>query len=78
MKKREYDELKERFDIVEQHLKDICNWAVKMKRSAERKGHWFSSGIDPYRPLTEEDQQGPLVTEFFVKIEEARKHLKKV
>lgn len=63
---------------LEIQLRDLCNLIMKIKRQADKKGMWISAGVNPYVPLTDESQQGPLVTSLYEKVEEIRKVVRKI
>lgn len=76
MKKEEAERLTERVRVLEEDLRGLCNHIMKMRRQAEKSGNWVSMGCDPYQPLTDEAQQGPLVTQLYGMVDEARKKIR--
>lgn len=78
MKREEYERLLERNQVLEEELKSLCNLIMKIKRHADRQVPrcWISAGYDPYKELTDEAQQGPLITELFEMVEQCRKQVR--
>lgn len=79
MKKVEYQSLLDRKNELEDHLRRITNYLVKMRRFGTRHTPklWLSLGYIADKPLTDEAQQGPIVTELYELVENARKIVKK-
>lgn len=77
MKKDNEEVLKERIKVLEKELRDLCNLIMKIKRTADKKGMWISAGVNPYAELTEEAQQGPMITELYTRVDNIRNYIRK-
>ena len=51
-------------DIIKE-IRTLLNHISLISRKCKENNVYLSAGIDPYKPLTDEEQQGPLVTKLF-------------
>lgn len=79
MKKEDYLKLMEYNNQLEEQLKTLCNHLMKIKRYAARHQPklWLSAGYSPDLPLTDDAQQGPMVTQLFGMVDNIRKTFRK-
>jgi hypothetical protein len=52
-------------DELTKEMRTLLNHIMLINRKCKENGLWLSAGHDPYKPLTDEEQQGPLVTKLF-------------
>lgn len=52
-------------DPLIKEVRALLNHITLIGRKCQDSGVWLSGGVDPYKLLTDEDQQGPLVTKLF-------------
>lgn len=52
-------------DEILKQARVLINHIMLIKRKCKEHNLWLQAGHDPYKPLTDEEQQGPLVTKLF-------------
>lgn len=62
-------------DPLIKEVRALLNHITLIGRKCQDSGVWLSAGIDPYKELTAEDQQGPLVTKLFEMAQNLRQQL---
>lgn len=46
-------------------VRTLLNHIMLINRKCKDNGLWLMAGYDPYKDLTDEEQQGPLVSKLF-------------
>lgn len=62
-------------DPLIKEVRALLNHITLIGRKCKDSGVWLSAGIDPYKDLTAEAQQGPLVTKLFEMTQNLRQQL---
>ena len=58
-------EIENKYDELLKETKSLLSHIQKIKRKCENENLWLMAGLDPYKPLIPEEQQGPMVTKLF-------------
>lgn len=66
-------ELRRKNKALNKSVTDLLKQLTLIKRRCKKEKLWLIAGIDPYRELTDEAQQGPLVNGLFQLAEEVKK-----
>lgn len=62
-------------DPIIKEVRALLNHINFIQRKCRDSGLWLSAGIDPYKELTDEDQQGPMVNKLFEMTQNLRQQL---
>lgn len=62
-------------DPLIKEVRALLNHITLIGRKCKDSGAWLSAGIDPYKELNDEAQQGPLVTKLFEMTKNLRQQL---
>lgn len=68
--------MKKNDDFIKE-FRVLLNHIMLIQRKCRENNMWLSAGCDPYKPLTDEEQQGPLVTKMFEMTKKLRQRLNK-
>ena len=71
-----YAELEQRHNALIKEVNGLLNYMLKIKRKCEAENMWLIASFDPYKPLTTEQQQGPMISRMFEMVTELKKKLK--
>jgi len=64
-------------DDITKQTRNLLNLIMLIQRKCRENNLWLGAGCDPYKEMTDEDQQGPLVTKMYAMVKELRKNLNK-
>lgn len=64
-------------DDILNEVRTLLNHIMLINRKCKEKNLWLGASFDPYKPLTDEAQQGPLVTKLFEMTKNIRQRLNK-
>ncbi len=81
--KIQHQKLSDKYDLIAlrhaelvKESRSLVNYIMRIRKKCENERLYLIASHDPYKPLTTEDQQGPMVTRLFEMVTEMKKKLK--
>ena len=71
-----YQALQVDHEDLQKEIRLLVNYILKIKKRCESESLWLIASHDPYKPLIEEEQQGPLITKLYQMVVELKRKFK--
>jgi hypothetical protein len=56
--------------------RSLVNYILRIRKKCENEHLWLMASRDPYKELTNEQQQGPLITKMFEMVQNVKRKIK--